>query len=179
MKTLQILTILFLCSSCSALPLGSKKEERRMNRASKKLEKLTMRFPELTNTDTLTLPFTLVTPENRGIITRPLILPEERELTDQLIPSGINPFEIPFSDQYLDALFIYDGGNFILDYSIKPTQIDTSIKAPVQTIQPVKYVERSQTKWQSLIYHLGILFFIITFTAGIFMLYYLRKLFIK
>ncbi len=56
MKALHLLLIILIATGCKLT-----KEERRMNRATKKLERLVTKFPELKRTDTTFYPVEVVT----------------------------------------------------------------------------------------------------------------------
>lgn len=137
---------------------------RRSNRAAKKLERLVEKFPELKHTDTLLTKITLKTPIIKGIIIQPgpvqtlhatsheiITLPGE----PIFIAGKIDPFSIPFNDNVIDALFSYNGADFILDYTIKPIPVDTTITTIVDTIQPVNYKPIPLSWWQITLMVLG------------------------
>lgn len=148
-KLIPIFFIILLLASC-----GTTKDMRRSNRAAKKLERLVDRFPELKRTDTIATPVSIKTPEVSGTIIQPFFMPAEKEIIK--LPgtaiftypdvTEMEPFDIPFSDPHLYAVFHYDGIDFSLDYTIHSMRVDTIIKTEVKTIQPVVYEDKPMTK---------------------------------
>lgn len=179
-KLIFLLSLAAILTSCitPSLPLAnaeSAKEMRRSARASKKLERLTNRFPELRRTDTIAAPISIRTPQVHGFITQPvpsrpgqvIFLPGEP------VPYPLNneptSFTVDFEDSSLLARFTLLDGESSLDYTIKPMQVDTSAKVAVNTIQPVKFLPKPLTKLQTALMVLG----------GIFLLLILLYLIIK
>lgn len=165
MRLITITLILLILTSC-----GSTKEMRRSNRAAKKLERLVEKFPELKRTDTIMTPVMIKTPEVSGTIIQPFLLPGEKEFITLpgkpiFVPGEIDPFSIPFNDNVINALFSYDGTDFLLDYTIKPMQVDTIVRTEVQTIQATEYERIPLAWWQITLMVAGAIFIVIFILA--------------
>jgi hypothetical protein len=124
MKYLVLLLIpLFI--SCSLT-----KEERRMNRATKKLEKLTDKFPELLQPDTIIVPVELFTDrvqiDTLMQITTDTVTIQKDNLTVRWLVRN----DSIWVDAVCDTIFIYK-----------------EIKVPVQTIQPKIYEPSSKNNF--------------------------------
>jgi hypothetical protein len=126
MKTYTaILLALVLLSSCRLT-----KEERRMNRATKKLEKLTDKFPELLKTDTILFPVELFT-ERVQIDTVMQITSDTVTIQkDNLTVRWIIQNDSVWMSAICDTIFIYK-----------------ELKIPCDKIQPVKYEPSSKNQW--------------------------------
>jgi ribosomal protein L32 len=163
--TLILITIIAL-SACSTT-----KEMRRANRASKKLEKLVIKYPELAHPDTLRIPITLRTPIIQGRIESRMTpitrstnrdFPNPIRLIDDAPIQTMGVREGHFEDDTLKAkVFLYDDGRVVLDYHIKPLAIDSSIEHVFEKIQPVEFKPMPQKWWELALQSLGMLFIII------------------
>lgn len=172
MRTLSLIAILLICTSCGTLSLlpktadnqPTKKEIRHAKQAKKKLDKLVAKYPELKRTETNPTPISIKTPEKRGLIIKPLLIPGEKTIiklpgttffTHPVEPGEVEPFDILFSDSLLEANFIYDGNNYMLDYNIKPMKVDTVVTVEYDIIQDTKYIPTGLTWWQKLFIRMG------------------------
>jgi len=171
-RTIAILLILLAAQSCTparvlneftrpSLREPTKKEVRRTNRAARKLDRLTAKYPELLRTDTILTKITTRTPAISGTIIQPLLVPSDARIitlpgAPVFIPSApMQPFKIPFSDPTIDALFSYDGSNFALDYTIHPIPVATTVATPCPTIAAKEFLPMPLLWWQKMLMYFG------------------------
>jgi len=129
MRAVIIVCLALLFCSCSL-----SKEERRMNRASKKLEKLVDKFPELQEKDTLIVPVQLHT---------------ERVVIDTLV---LVADTIILNRENLRVEIIRLGDSLLVYAACDTVFLSQEIRVPVDRIQPVKTVVKKQwTIWQTVI----------------------------
>lgn len=154
MKQIALILIVLICHSC-----GTTKEMRRSNRAAKKLERLVEKFPELKRQDTILTKIEMKTPKIEGVIIQPgpgyvqTLYATTHEIIT--LPADLTPFTIPFNDNVINALFTFNGTDYILDYTVKPIPIDTTITTITKTIQPVEHIPIPLTWWQITLMVLG------------------------
>lgn len=120
-----ILLALILFTGCSLT-----KDERRLNRGTKKLEKLVSKFPELKRIDTLRIPHQILVPRTQldtvATLTTDTITITKDRLTVRFRVDTV--LKTVWMDAMCDTLVIRD-----------------TIRVPVSTIQPVKVVPSSKT----------------------------------
>jgi len=116
----NIILILIL----SALTIGCKltKEERRMNRATKKLEKLVDQFPELERVDTLLFPVVYTT---------------ERQRIDTVV--HLEQDTIYLQKENLTVTIYRTGDSLRISAQCDTIIITDTLRVPVKTVQPVEY----------------------------------------
>jgi hypothetical protein len=125
----------------------SKKDQRRINRDSKKIERILRRSPELRYIDTAAVAMQIRTPEISRTITPPLLVPDTayffiKTSDTTYIETEVEPFYFDFNDQFLSARFNYDGYVPSLDYTIHPIEVDTTAQVTFETIQPTRYPKK-------------------------------------
>jgi hypothetical protein len=163
--------VLFLLIGLLIASCSTTQEMRRANRASKKLEKLTMRFPELLQPDTLRIPITLRTPIIQGRIESRMTpitretnrdFPNQIRLIDDAPIQTMGVREGRFEDDTLKAkVLLYNDGRVVLDYRIKPLAVDSSIEHVCEKIQPTDYKPLPQKWWQLALQAFGMLLIVI------------------
>lgn len=149
---LSILLILTLTTSCQLT-----KQERRLNRASKKLDKLVTKFPELKRTDTV---YTIIPPQVIHGAERLIVDTSKVDSLRQLlatcsdtviervidyIPSLCYITPIHFDNDSLNGRIWVEGGQLKYNIQVRPITVQT----PCETIQPIKVILPSKlgNKW--------------------------------
>lgn len=126
MRTLTIITLILL-TSCSLT-----KEERRLNRATKKLDKLVQKFPELKKPDTLQIPVEMVTIRTQ--------VDTVTTITTDTVTIRENNLTIRYKvDTILNTVWVQGVCDTII--------MRDTIRVTVDRIQPVKVVPSSKGKW--------------------------------
>lgn len=144
MMRIVVIAIILMLSSCAA-----QKEVKRANRSAKALQKLTIKYPELLQQKTISLPISLITPGHTAVIQRPTRVDEPKSA--MTIPA----FPWFFEDQHLIARIDLNDNEQILDYTIKPAPLDTTVNVPCPTIQPTVYKPMPLTGFQIFLMYAG------------------------
>lgn len=136
MRTIVILIIVSILSSCALT-----KHERRLNRGSRKLERLTDRFPELLSKDTVRANVSYIKP--RTTI-------EVRQATISIPDS--------FVWRNGDATLIrwVVGDSTFYTVICDTVEIMNEVKIPVDRIQPVRYLPMPYKWWQKAFFWIGV-----------------------
>ena len=125
---------------------------RRMNRATRKLERLVAKYPELKKEKTILTPISIRVPESRGTIVQPLMVPIVEEkiipLPGEPIPLNLNNWTQNFEDPFIVAKISFSAGEAILDYTIKPATVDTIVETKEETIQGTQYEPMPLSWWK-------------------------------
>lgn len=132
----------------------SRKEIRHERKGQRKLAKVLRKYPEVQRIDSLITPISIITPQVRGQIIQPLMVPVHhmRKVTEYIEVPGAElkspDFSVDFDDPNLTARFSLLDGISALDYTIKPMAVDTMTTTPCPTVQPKEYVRLPLKWWQ-------------------------------
>lgn len=131
----SFLIVAVLLTSCSTT-----KEMRRANRASKKLEKLTIRFPELLRADTL-----------RDTV--PAIVTNIKTDTTYILQNKVDTLYLEKNRLRVRTIFKHD--TIIQEAEYLGDTIYVPVEIPVEKIQPVQYKPMPLKWWQIALMFLG------------------------
>lgn len=155
MKITALILIIFLASGCALT-----KEQRRLKRASKKLEKLTDKFPELITKDTVWADVTYLKPKT--------------ELEIIYVPSPVEADTIIWRNADATLIRIQTKDTTYYTVICDTVTIRDRVDVPVDRIQPVKYIPYPLKWWQKALMWTGGVFIVIL-VARAFLFPYLNK----